>query len=211
MLSQKQYLDAGLSHTSKDLEIEPHHVKKIQSLVNNHVWWAKEIFNCGRNWNQFDRMSTNLKDEGEQVCNMTLLVKDHKQWSPNTNEFPPTRPVVAGNSGLNCHLSEIVSSIIEPIAFEETGNEIDSTNDMLARIEKINKNLSNTNSIGPTKSLKEKVEVAAETIETVESNVNVVEEHLERTVYGNDDIRSYFKTAERKSLSHDDQKSLVDS
>ena len=49
---------------------------------------------------------------------------------------------MAGNSGLNCHLSEIVSSIIEPIAFEELGNEVDSTDDMLARIIKINESIS---------------------------------------------------------------------
>ena len=86
-------------------------------------------------------MAVNLRDEREQVCNMTLLIKDHKSWVPDSKGFPPSSPVVSGNSGLNCHLSELVSSIIEPIVFEESCREIDSTNHMLARINKINSTL----------------------------------------------------------------------
>ena len=147
ILSQKQYIEAGMSHASKYLEIEPHHVKKIQKSVNDHVYWASKIFQHGKNWNQSDRMATNLIDKGEQTCNMTLLIKDHKSWVPESNSFPPTRPVVAGNSGLNCHLSEIVSSIIEPIAFEESGNEVVSTNDILARLTKINDKLARSKDV----------------------------------------------------------------
>ena len=108
-MSRKQYIDSGMSHVAKDLQIEPHQVKKIQKSVNDHVYWAKEILQCGKNWDHFDRMSANLKDEGEQVCSMTLLVKDHKKWIPNAKEFPPSRPVISGNNGLNCHLSELVT------------------------------------------------------------------------------------------------------
>ena len=100
-------------------------IKKFQSCVNNHVWWAREVFNIGENWGHSDRMSANMTDKGEQTCQMTLLCKDHKSWSHDSGKPPPTRPVVAGNSGLNCHLSEIVSTLIDPVTFEEQGNEID--------------------------------------------------------------------------------------
>ena len=36
-------------------------------------------------------------------------------------------------------MSELISSIIEPVAFEESGRKIDSTDDMLVRITEINK------------------------------------------------------------------------
>ena len=49
--------------------------------------------------------------------------------------------MVAGNSGLNCHLSELISTIIEPVAFEETGHEVDSTDDLLSRIQCLNEKL----------------------------------------------------------------------
>ena len=81
--------------------------------MNNHVFWLKEIFGCGKNWGHTDRMSKNLVDKGEQACNMTLLIKDHKDWSPESDKPVPSRPVVSGNTGLNCHLSEMISHIID--------------------------------------------------------------------------------------------------
>ena len=132
-------MESGLVHTRKDIEIEPRHIKKIQKTVNDHVYWLSNILQCGKNWQHSDRMAKNLKDEGEQVCQMSLLLKDHKLWSPGDPGPVPSRPVVAGNSSLNCHLSELISSIIEPVAFEESGRKIDSTDDMLVRITEINK------------------------------------------------------------------------
>ena len=72
---------------------------------------------------------------------MTLLIKDHKSWSPGDRGPIPSRPVEAGNSGLNVHLSELISSVIEPVALEESEREIDSTDDMIIRILGINKQL----------------------------------------------------------------------
>ena len=141
VLSQEQYIESGNVHTSKDIEIQPHQIKKIQKSVNDHVFWANRIFQCGSNWNHTDRMATNLVDNGEQVCKMTLLIKDHKKWSPGSEGPPPSRPVISGNSGLNCHLSDLISMVIEPIAYEASGNEIDSTDSMIARINRINKEL----------------------------------------------------------------------
>ena len=39
-----------------------------------------------------------------------------------------------GNTGLNCHLSELISHIIDPISFEQDGNEVDSTDDLLHKV-----------------------------------------------------------------------------
>ena len=91
-------------------------------------------------------MHQNLLDKGEQSCAMSLLVKDHKQWSRDSGRPVPTRPVISGNSGLNCHLSELNSMIIEPPAFEHSGNEVDSTDDMIEKLGKLNAILENNKS-----------------------------------------------------------------
>ena len=141
LLTREQYLQSGTQHTSKDLEIEPERVKRVQNYVNDHVNWLKACTNIGINWQHDDRMSRNLRDKGEQVCQMTLLLKDHKGWEETSGKPVPSRPVVSGNNGLNCHLSEIVSMIIEPVAYEQSGCEVDSTDDLLAKIDSLNENL----------------------------------------------------------------------
>ena len=72
-LTREQYFSSGLVHTSKDLEISHHQVKRIQNTVNDHIKWLSEIFECGSNCNPQDRMKINLSDGGEQVCSMTLI------------------------------------------------------------------------------------------------------------------------------------------
>ena len=126
-----------------DIEISPEQVKRIQNLVNDHTWWLNNIMQCGSNWNHQDRMGRNIIDKGEQVCPMVLLIKDHKAWSPESNSPPPSRPVISGNCGLNCHLSELISHVLEPITRESPGPEIDSTTEMLSKIDMFNESLLN--------------------------------------------------------------------
>ena len=42
VLSHKQFIDAGMVHAGKDLQIVPHQVKKLQKSVNDHVSWARD-------------------------------------------------------------------------------------------------------------------------------------------------------------------------
>ena len=51
----------------------------------------------------------------------------------------PTRPVASGNSGMNLHLSEVISLILEPVAnvFKE-GLEVISKDDMLSKVDDLN-------------------------------------------------------------------------
>ena len=84
-------------------------------------------------------MEKNVIENGEQTCPMVCLVKDHKGWSysPDT-PVPPSKPVIAGNIGVNRGLSELLSLIIEPITTKMGGDSIDSTSDMLYQINSIN-------------------------------------------------------------------------
>ena len=63
ILSNKQNIESGLQHTSKDLEIEPSKVKRVQNYVNDHVSWLKAITNIGSNFGHESRMGSNLCDK----------------------------------------------------------------------------------------------------------------------------------------------------
>ena len=62
--------------------------------------------------------------------------------------IPPTRPVVGGNVGMNLHLSEIVSDVLDPVVEEYVGGcEIVSTEDLAARMDIKNEENQSWNSL----------------------------------------------------------------
>ena len=73
---------------------------------------------------------------GQEVPEMILLLNDHKGWSGKG--VVPTRPVVSGNKGINTHLSELLSEILEPISYTMGGGDILSTEEALEKITNIN-------------------------------------------------------------------------
>ena len=134
-MSPDQYIKAGLEHASKDVEITWKEVRYMQNQTNINVWWLSEIIGYSAKKNK-ERMKENIIDHGLEVPKMKILIKDHKQWTPESSDSPPSRPVVNGRAGYNAHLSEILSQILEPIAVEMTGAEIDSTEEALAALSK---------------------------------------------------------------------------
>ena len=74
---------------------------------------------------------------------MRLLVKDHKAWSEASGTPVPTRPVVSGNKGINTHISEILSELLEPLVMNLGSAEISSTEEALYRMHSINENIRN--------------------------------------------------------------------
>ena len=71
---------------------------------------------------------------------MYLLVKDHKGM--DSEGLTPTRPVVSACSSMGVHLTNILSTILEPLATRLGKNyEFISTEDMLAKIDKFNGDL----------------------------------------------------------------------
>ena len=150
VLKPEQYIGSGLKHVEGDSEISIDEVARLQNIVNSHVSWINFIFNTGADWAQQDRMNINTHDEGAQTCGLQLLIKDHKGWSPSDGTVPPSRPVVSGNEGLNMHLSELVSKILEPIAEGSGRYEVNSTGHMLHKIDEMNKGANNEGEIETT-------------------------------------------------------------
>ena len=135
VMTVNQYLTAGAEHTKKDRAINWRQVTYLQNKVNSHVWWLANIVGYGKN-KDYGRMMKNILDHGREVPEMILLCKDHKKWD---GKAPlPTRPVISGNKGINTHLSELLSEILEPVSGSIGGGEIASTEEALNRINQIN-------------------------------------------------------------------------
>ena len=126
----------------KDLEVSATEVKRLQKYVNANVEWLHEILDSGSFWNHEDRIISSSLDLGSQVAPLRLLLKDHKKFDPTSDSVIPTRPVVNGNSGFNCHLSEVLSLVLGPVAKEASGAEINSTGDLLSIVESVNSKMS---------------------------------------------------------------------
>ena len=139
VMSVTNYLRAGQKHTKTDIEVEIEEVTKTQNELNGNVSMAIKFFKIGSNWKHGDRVRSTLINHSLNVCPMYLTYKDHKGWKGEDNSPPPTRPIAGGNAGMNLHISEILSEIIEPIVDAHVGSdEIISTEDMKARFEILN-------------------------------------------------------------------------
>ena len=140
ILTTEQYLDSGRVHTNKDEEIGWKEVNYLRNQVNNHMYWLRKIFRYCERTNP-DRMNANLIVADNDLPEMAILIKDHKQWSFESKKPPPSRPIVSGNSTVNTHLSEFISEIIEPLALEADGAEIQSSEEALHLLDKHNERI----------------------------------------------------------------------
>ena len=126
---------AGLLHTKNDKEVGWDEIQESQKELNGHTSMLIKCFKSGAYWKHGERVSETVMRNGQSLCPLTLLYKDHKRWIPGMGTTPPTRPVAGGHLGLNMQLSEIVSDLLDPIvATYKGGKEIISTEDMLARV-----------------------------------------------------------------------------
>ena len=115
VMSVEDYLAAGKVHTDKDECVGEDFVRETQRILNGHCSLLMKIFNTGSNWSHESRHREARLNKSCQVPILKLLFKDHKSWVPGQGPIP-TRPVCAANGGMNVHLSELVSMILEPLA-----------------------------------------------------------------------------------------------
>ena len=135
IMSLATYEKAGQAHTSKDEVVEFSEIKSTQVELNGHVSMLIKTFKIGEGWDHVERMRETMINNSLAVCPLYLLFKDHKGWDQSKGPVPPTRPVASGNRGMNLHLSEILSEILEPVADRvENSCEVISTEDMVARM-----------------------------------------------------------------------------
>ena len=139
VMSLELYEAAGRIHTTNDIEVDFDQIKEVEKRTNGHCSMLIKIFNIGSDWLHESRHREIVINHSQEVAILAMLYKDHKGWSPNKGGHPPFRPVALANKGVNIHLSDIVSDILEPVASAMEGsNEVDSTDDMLSKSDKIN-------------------------------------------------------------------------
>jgi hypothetical protein len=140
VLSREDYIKAGEEHTKNDTEVDNDEAEEIQRILNGHMRWWSGMLNQSSDWNQEDRACRNLLTNGLNICPMTLMIKDHKTWSLEDGESPPSRSIMNGKIGMNNNMSEFVSLILEPIANEDKKNmETNATDGLISDIERVNK------------------------------------------------------------------------
>ena len=138
-MNLENYLRAGEIHTKKDEEVGNSMITKIQNELNGNLSMMIKFCKMGKNWNHGDRMRATMINQSGNICPMYLTYKDHKGWKGDDGSPPPTRPIAGGNTGMNLHISEALSEMIEPIVDAHEGNnEVISTEDFKARMEIIN-------------------------------------------------------------------------
>ena len=138
VMSRRTYEVAGLKHVSEDEVVGWDVIKEAQKEINGHVAMAIKMFGIGRNWGHTDRIRETMLGETLAICPVSLLFKDHKNWTKESGGVPPTRHVAGGHKGMNLHLSEIISDILEPLVETLGGDEVISTEDLLAQVDILN-------------------------------------------------------------------------
>jgi hypothetical protein len=115
VMSMKEYERAGLEHTKKDVEVN--FLQKNQRRLNGYIRMLLKIFNIGKASKHIDKIRSLKLTLSLSVAPMYLLFKDHKGWSLETGTPPTSRPVVSAGGGQHDHMSEIISTILEPVVF----------------------------------------------------------------------------------------------
>ena len=139
VMSRETYLECGKSHTKGDEHIGWEDLKLAQSEINGHTSMIIKIFSIGRSWEHTHRVRESMLGDSMATCPLSLLYKDHKGWSSNMSTCPPTRPVAGGHMGMNLHLSEVISDLVEPLVdMYVGGRESISTEDMIAKVVGLN-------------------------------------------------------------------------
>ena len=140
VLNNQQFLQTRNEHTFKDQELSWKDIRYLQNQVNNYVWWLSEILGVSIKKDK-EMTRENLIDHGLEVPQMKILIKDHKEWSYKSNKVLLSRPVFDGRGGFNTHLSELLSQILEPVALEMKGAEIESTEELFEAFEDMNRKI----------------------------------------------------------------------
>ena len=114
------YQQCAREHIDKDVEIDLKEVMQVQEELNGHVSMWLKILNMGANWKHCERQRRTHLEHSASTGALYLLIKDHK--AAHDTGAPKTRPVCAANTGMNVHMSSILSDILEKVADHMPGS-----------------------------------------------------------------------------------------
>ena len=147
--TQEDYLRMGKEHVEKDKKITRQEVIDMEENLNGHNRAWANIWGSGKDHNHFERIIASKTTHSENLANLYLMYKDHK-------EGDKTRPTATGHSSNSLGLSNSVAEVLESVAnsLDKRYNTI-SSEDMLARIHRYNKNIKPTLPTSPSPSADE--------------------------------------------------------
>ena len=130
--SPENYVLAMEPHIQGTTKVTQQDYDNSEKLLNSHIqsWCSILKFN--------ERVSNNYQTTNNAIPPLYGLRKDHKD-SPDIVMGPPTRPVCGAIVASNYRASHFISSIIKPV-LNLAPEACNSTEDLLSRIEHINKN-----------------------------------------------------------------------
>ena len=133
LVTREEYEKMGLEHTRKDQEIDRRGIMEKEKQLNSHVFFWSKMWGSGDSHNQRGRIIDSKVVSSEQLADLYLMFKDHK-------EGKKTRPVVTGCNSNTRGFSNCVSDLLESVnKANENPYETNSSEDMLARVNKYNK------------------------------------------------------------------------
>ena len=132
VVSREEYIRMGQEHTSKDVEIDRKTIIEKEKQLNGHVFLWSKMWGSGEDHNHRDRIIDSKVVSSEQLADMYILYKDHK-------EGRKSRPVVTGCNSNTRGFSNSVSDLLESVnKANQSPYEAISGEDMLAKIEGYN-------------------------------------------------------------------------
>ena len=139
--NEAEYKKMGEEHTKNDKVINRQEVIEMEEELNGHNRAWANIWNSGKDHGHFERIITSKTTHSENVADLYLMVKDHKEGNK-------TRPTATGCTSNTQGLSNAVAELLEAVSnAEKQRYNCISSEDMLARIHRCNEFILHKNKI----------------------------------------------------------------
>ena len=126
---------AKLGKSCPDKEINREELRIIERRINEHTRMWTKILNAGESHGHHDRITNSKVMNSEATASKYFMYKDHKKEGGY-------RPVVSGCTSNTLGLSNMLSDVVESLCLSmKNPFEIISSEDLLARIDKFNKEI----------------------------------------------------------------------
>ena len=134
----ENYRIASVVHVEHDVAISEAEAGQIEKELSAHSEAWSRILCVGGNWNQLDRVRTNMISKDSPFAPVYTLRKDHKVHQ-DVSAGPPVRPVCGVDSSSNEKLSWLLSTIFTKLWEHDDGGSVClSTEEMMAEIRRVN-------------------------------------------------------------------------
>ena len=142
IMTKENYVASTEPHTVNDPVITEEELSSIERILNGHTLQFTRALLISHNQGDMRRLKMAMHNESLDPPALRAVRKDHKVVPPEQKDFgPPSRPIGNGNNAPDSQLSWILATICQKAADSiDSESECDSTQDMLAAIDKENAN-----------------------------------------------------------------------